>query len=322
MKRLIGACLLAALGWAGFWFWQASAIRADLRGWFEARAEEGWQADYAAIRVRGFPSRLDVTIEEPRLGNPETGFGWQAPFLQILGLTYQPGHHILAFADEQRWQTPDGPVTVTSQGLRASVIHDPADGALLRSNAEAEVLNIAGPETALALAGLTAGLHRAESPTDQRLAIQVESVAGRDGPLTDGRLEAVAIQALLSFAEPLRLADLAGPAPMPRAIDLARAEYRVEGLELHAAGHVTVDDAGRLDGTMTLRAVNWRSLIDRARAAGMLPDSFTDAVEDALSLAAGLSGRPDTLDIPLTIDRGQMRFGMIPLGPAPRLRRD
>lgn len=320
MKRLIGVILLAFAGWAGFWFWQASAIRADLRGWFEERAQDGWQADYAAIRVSGFPNRLDVTIEEPRLSDPDSGFGWQAPFLQILGLTYRSGHHILAFADEQIWQTADGPLRVTSDGLRASVVHD--DGALLRMNAEAEVLNIAGPDTALALAGVTAGLHRAEDPQDQRLAIRAESLAGRDGPLTDGRAEALAVQAILTFAEPLTLDSLSAPDTLPTEIDLARAEYRVEGLELNAAGRVTVDDAGRLDGDMTLRAVNWRELIDRARAADLLPDLFTDTLEDALSIAAGLGGRPDTLDIPLNIDRGQMRFGMIPLGPAPRLRRD
>lgn len=322
MKRLIGVILLAFAGWAGFWFWQASAIRADLRGWFKERTAQGWTAEYSAIRVRGFPSRIDVTIEEPRLSDPASGLGWQAPFIQILGLTYQPGHHILAFADEQVWQTRGGQVTVTSDGLRASVVHDTGTGTLLRMNAEAEVLNIAGPQTTLALAGLTAALHRAEAPTDQRLAVQIQSVAGRDGPLTDGRLEALAVQAVLRFAEPLTLDSLAGPAPAPQEIDLARAEYRVEGLDLNAAGRVTVDEAGRLDGDVTLRAVNWRDLIDRARDADLLPETFTDTLENALAMAAGLGGRPDTLDIPLTLDRGQLRFGMIPLGPAPRLRWD
>lgn len=318
MKRLIGLILLAALGWAGFWFWQAAETRREIENWFAERAAAGWQAEYEAIRLRGFPNRLDVTIEAPRLRDPQSGYGWRAPFLQILGLTYRPGHQILAFADSQTLLTPEGEIAVTAQGLRASVVHE-AQGALLRLNAEAEVLNLDGPDMALALAGLTAALHRGEVPESQRLALRVQSVAGREGALTDGRMEALGLLATLHFAEPLGLETLAAPLPRPDLIELSRASYSIEDLDLQAAGRLEVDAAGRLDGTLTLRAVNWRALLDRARTAGLLPDLLSDTLEDALALAAGLQGREDSLDIPLTLDRGQIRFGMIPLGPAPRL---
>jgi hypothetical protein len=269
MKQAIGlivVTLLLAAGWGGFWFWQAAQTRAGISEWFEARAEAGWQAEYDAIRLRGFPSRLDVTIEAPRLRDPQSGLGWQAPFLQILGLTYRPGHHILAFAEEQRVTTPEGEIRVSAEGLRASVVQD-AEGGLLRLNAEARLLNLAGPETALALAGVRAALHREAEPRQQRLALQADQVAGREGALTDGGMEALALQAGLRFAEPLTLDSL--PAlPRPEEIDLTRAGYAVEGLSLQASGRLAVDERGRLDGRVTLRAENWRSLVERARAAG------------------------------------------------------
>jgi hypothetical protein len=105
-------------------------------------------------------------------------------------------------------------------------------------------------------------------------------------------------------------------------IDLTRAGYAVEGLSLQASGRLAVDERGRLDGRVTLRAENWRSLVERARAAGLLPALLTDVLENALALAAGRDGRAETLDIPLTLDEGQIRYGLIPLGTAPRLGRD
>ena len=44
MKRLISLVLIAALGWSGYWFWQAHIARQAVTGWFEDRRADGWQA--------------------------------------------------------------------------------------------------------------------------------------------------------------------------------------------------------------------------------------------------------------------------------------
>lgn len=319
MKRLIWIILAAALLWSAFWAWQAQSLKSDIAGWFEDRRAAGWTAEYDALRVRGFPNRLDVTLEAPRLDDPDSGLGWQAPFLQVLGLTYRPGHHIVAFPDTQTLTRPEGRLRIDAQGLRASLVHS-AEGRILRLNTEAETLNLVTSERSLAFAGVLAALQGVENTADSyRLGIEVQSAATRESALSDGRVDALSVQAQIALQAPLTLKTLSDPRPQPRRIDLRRAEYKVDGLELNLAGLVEVDRQGRMNGDVTLRAVNWRVLLDRARASGLLPGPFTDTLDDALSLAAGLQGRKDTLDIPLTLDRGALRFGMIPLGQAPRL---
>lgn len=319
MKRLLTLVIVAAALWSAYWAWQAYSLKSEIADWFEERRAAGWTAEYEALRVRGFPNRLDVTLDAPQLQDPESGLGWNAPFLKVLGLSYQPGHHIVAFPETQTVTRADGPLRIDSQGLRASVITGDG-GRLLRLNAEARTLNLVTPESSLAMADVLAALQSPEgSPETYRLGVEVQSLAGPEGVLTDGRADTLRLQAELLLDEPLSFGTLSRPMPQPRRIDLRTAEYSVDGLELSLAGKVDVDEQGRMDGALTVRAANWRVLLDRARESGLLPEGFATTLEEALSIAAGLGGRPDTLDIPLNLDRGAIRFGMIPLGQAPRL---
>ena len=88
MKWLLGAILLAAAAWSGMWYFAAETRRDGLRDWFEARRDEGWQADYGDLALRGFPNRYDATITDIALADPERGLVFTAPFLQILTLAY------------------------------------------------------------------------------------------------------------------------------------------------------------------------------------------------------------------------------------------
>ncbi|WP_425072291.1 DUF2125 domain-containing protein [Sagittula sp. S175] len=308
MKRYVGLVLVAAVLWGGWWMVQAHSLRGQIEGWFDARRAEGWTASYDDLAVRGFPSRLDVTLSGVDIRDPDHGTGWQAPFVQILGLTYQREHLILAFADTQRLILPSGPVDIASDGLRASLVTD--GDAIERLNIEAETLNIAG---GAALAGVLANFHHLTG-TDYRLAIAAQAVA-----TTQGGSDGLNLQATLGFDQPWTLDALKGPRPQPRALDLTQAAYSQNGLQLGMAGKVTADAEGRMDGSLTVRAVNWQAMLDQAEQAGTLPQALADTLRDALTLAAGLNGRRDTLDLPLTFTRGAVSFGVLPLGQAPRL---
>nr|WP_280842510.1 DUF2125 domain-containing protein [Sagittula salina] len=302
--------------WGGWWTFQAWTLRSAVEDWFEARRLDGWVAEYDDLSVRGFPSRLDVTLTTPRLMDPDHGTGWAAPFLQILGLTYDRGHVILAFADSQRLTLPSGEVQIASEGLRASLVRD---GEMIeRLNAEADVLNLTAPGGRVALAGVLANFHHQDGARYQ-LTLAVRDIATPQGALDSGRSEGLDLQAALTFDTPWTLDALRGPRPQPREIDLAGLAYRQNGLDLNVAGTLTADAQGRADGGLSVRAVNWRALLEQARAAGTLPEALADTLENALTLAAGLSGRQDTLDLPLDFHRGEVSFGIIPLGQAPRL---
>jgi hypothetical protein len=77
-------------------------MESALPGWLDARAAEGWIAEYESDAHRGFPNRFDTTITGLDLADPETGVAWSAPFFQILSLSYQPNHVIAVFPPTRR----------------------------------------------------------------------------------------------------------------------------------------------------------------------------------------------------------------------------
>ena len=72
---------------------------------------------------------------------------------------------------------------------------------------------------------------------------------------------------------------------------------------------------------MDVTARNWRQMLDLAVAAGAVPEGMAQTVERGLALASGLPGAggdEETVSLPLSLRDGQVFFGPIPLGPAPR----
>ena len=108
-------------------------------------------------------------------------------------------------------------------------------------------------------------------------------------------------------------------------LDLAEAQWGE--MQFQAAGALEVDETGRLDGTLTVRAENWRAILEVAERLSLLPPSTRNAVEQILAL---FSSAPDSADVTgktkaerinttLRFRQGQMWAGPLPLGPAPRL---
>jgi hypothetical protein len=320
MKRLILLVLVGVVGWTGFWFVRAQSLRGSVEDWFEARRDDGWTAEYSALRVRGFPYRLDLTVEDIDLNDPERGTGWQAPFFQVLSLSYKPNHVILVFPDEQVLTLPEAVHEITSEGLKASLVTE-GDDEVERFNLEADVLNVTREGTDVALAGLRLAFERPGEEDDlYRLGIVAQDMASPQTPVTDGSTAGLTVQAEIGFDRPWTVRSVEDTRPQPRQIDLTMIDYQVDDLQLNLAGALEVDAKGQPYGELVLRAVNWKTLLEQARRSGEIPEGFARTLEQGLTLAAGLSGRKDTLDLPLRFEGKTVSLGVIPLGSAPRLR--
>jgi hypothetical protein len=123
-----------------------------------------------------------------------------------------------------------------------------------------------------------------------------------------------------SFDAPWDLNALQSARPQPTRIDVKLIEAKWGQLELRLAGGFDVDSAGRADGQITIKAQNWRDILAISAATGLIPTQLVRPIDQTLSLLSGLSGNRNTLDLPLTLDSGQMKLGPIPLGPAPLFR--
>jgi len=329
MKKLLAAVLLFVLLWSGYWFFAAWGTRAGFEAWFEARRAAGWQADYSDISVRGYPSRVDVTLEDPALADPATGLAWRAPFFQVFALSYRPNHVIVAFPEHQTLSSPLQRIGLTSERMRASMVMAPGtDLAFERANLASEALRITPEGSApTTLTGLNAALQRegGEGSADYRLAFNADGFAP---PLPKGvslsgdlpkAFKTFRADATLTFSRPWDISAIEHSRPQPRRIKLHLAEAEWGALRLAAAGTLEIGRGGTPQGTLTIKARNWRDILELAKASGTLPAGLADQIAEGLALLAQLSGNPETLDIPLAFSGGLTKIGPVPLGPAPRI---
>lgn len=327
MRKLIAIVVIAALGWSGWWFFGAAAVERVMTNALAARQAEGWVADYSDLKTRGFPNRFDTTITDLELADPATGLAWSAPMVQILALSYQPHHVILALPPDQVVGTPLGQVGVASSRMRGSLVVSPTPALTLdRATFVADDLV------------LTRGLDRFEI-ANGRLAIRPKAAAEGDniydialeindvslaeafaGAFPD--MQAIAqirVPTSVRFDAPLDRAAFTGRRPMPVAITVDKARMVWGGIELDADGDLTVDQAGTPEGQIDLTVRGWGELLDIFRSTGVIPPDQIGNLQSGLGFLAALSGGSGELKIPLIFTAGQMSLGPVPLGPAPRL---
>lgn len=326
MRGLLILILVVAGAWSAYWFIASQGVKSGFETWLDARHAEGWVAEAEEIRVAGFPNRIDTSFEDLMLADPESGIAWEAPFFQILALSYRPNHVIAVWPPEQRLSTPQDRFTLTSEDMRASFVIKPgSDLSFARSTVTAQDLSIRadGAREATHFETVTLATERIadDDAPSYRFGVSAEGFApalpARLRDTLPATLEALNVDMAVTFDRPWDRRAIEQARPQPRRIDVRLAEAKWGELELLVAGELDVDARGLPDGELTVKARNWRDILELAVATGTLPQSLAGTLENGLSLVAGLSGNPRTIDLPLTFRRGQVYLGPVPVGPAP-----
>ncbi|CUH64463.1 hypothetical protein TG4357_01294 [Thalassovita gelatinovora] len=331
MKRLLIVILIAAGLWSGYWFVGAQRVKSGFADWFEARRGEAWAAEYSALSVQGFPNRFDTTFTDLELADPATGWAWQVPFFQILALSYQPNHVIAIWPDQQLVATPTDKYDISSAKMQASVVTGKnSNQALDRANLVADSLQITRRDhDATTMTALHLAVRRDEVQTGlYRFALTADDLAPSSAfrKLVDRSdrlprtLSAFSADMQVSFDRPWDLSAVENSRPQPRRIDVTLAEAKWGDLELALAGELEIDDRGRPKGRLTVKARNWREILQIAVSSETISQGFADQLESGLAMISGLAGNPKTLDIPLDFRRDLVFLGPLPIGPAPLLR--
>jgi hypothetical protein len=294
------------------------------------RRAEGWVAEAADTRVRGFPNRFDLTLTDLRLADPDTGLAWTAPFFQVLSLSYRPHHVIAVWPHEQTVSTPLENVAVASQDFRGSLrLSDMRTLALENATFVSEDVALASDAGWTAALGTGRMAVRHVPATEAMYEIGVEALGLTPAEHVRRRIdrldrlpaeiETLRLDARVSFSSPWDRAAIEVARPQPTAIDLRELRATWGRLDLRAAGEITVAPDGTPAGEIAVKAVNWREILALAKASGALREGIAGAIERGLEALAGASGSPDTLDATLTLRDGGVYYAFIPLGPAPRL---
>ncbi len=331
MRLLLTIITLGAALWSGYWFFGQQGVTTAFSTWFEDRRAEGWVAEYSALDTKGFPNRFDTTFTDLVLADPDTGLSWDAPFFQILALSYKPNHVIAVWPEDQLIATPVDKYRIASKDMRASVVTGadirlPLERITLTANS-VEVMPQSGTEPTRIDAMRLAAERAPAEPATYRLGFAADGLS----PALDWRVQldpagrlpdafdALSADVTVTFDKTWDRSAVEDARPQPRRINIRLAQARWGRLELQLAGNLEVDQAGLPEGEIVIKARNWRDILQMAVSSGTLNPGFAETLERGLSLISQIAGNPETLDIPLNFSKGRTRLGPVPIGPAPIL---
>jgi len=316
---------LAAL-WAGWWFVAAHAAGRAVEGLVAGLRADGWEVGWNDIGTAGFPSRIDTTARDLVLSDPSGAVTWEMPRLQAFALSYRPNEIILAWPPVQEIALPGQRLTLAADALMASArVGIATDLPLETITVQSGLVTLAsdagwriGASRLLAALRRTPAAAGGEAPPgsyDLFAELRELTLPALPGaPAGPGAAGELRLDAGLVLDQPLAR----GAAPQLEAISLRslRADWGSASLAL--SGEVTADAQGFAQGTAELELRNWPLLLEMAQQAGVVGAEEAARLHGMLDFAAHGDA---TLTAPLGLAGGMVLLGgLVPLGPAPRLR--
>lgn len=336
MRLLAIVVAAVAALWSGYWLMERHALKTGLAQWVEVARAEGWRADMGDVSVTGYPNRLDMTVATPVLGFPSAGIRWTAPFVQVLRLSYTPGHMILVWPRRQSVELAGHRVDLTSGSARASVSIDIGrDWALERfigvfdqvgARTDGD-LSLVAPQILLAARRTLGEDGETPVPATYDIALDIADAGLGDAafamldpsgtlPRTLGRLH---LETTVLFDRALDRAAVTGGLPAVERVDLNAVNLRWGRIDLTLGGQVEFDATGRANGEIDIRLRNWRALFEVIRAQGWIDASRLADIERTLTEMAAQSGPTDSFDATLSVRHGTVSLGTLALGHLPRV---
>ena len=329
VRVLFGCLILGALAWTGWWYAVALGQEKALEAWFADRAKAGWQAEHGEIELTGFPLRLERRIPEIRLADPEAGWAWAAPFLEIGSGPVNPTHFEVDWPGTQNFAVPGESVEIASDAMGARLAVRPETALrLVEASVETAGLGISARSGwDAAAAAVEARVAARVNDAGYEVALRAERVTmprplmARIDPLgMAGReLDRLVVEGAAVFTRPLDREVVEEGRIGLVAADIRRADLQWGEIRLAVEGDIRVDEDGYPEGELDVTARHWREIVKMARRSGAIGGDMADAIMSALELVAMLGGDSERLDATLTLEDGRVWLGPVALGDAPRL---
>lgn len=320
---LLLVLLAAGVGYYLYWTEVAGRAQAATLRWIDQRRAAGFEVQHGAVRVGGFPYRIEIDIAAPLMADAKAPqpWRWQGEMVRGVLQPWNLKHLIVEFPGEHRldWREDDrARFAVARAGTaRASLVFDGA-GRWDRIAGEAAALDLAtdrGP-----VAAVRAALHVRHSPTnaeDVDVAVEVQNLQLPEGSVpapmgrTVTRAKAIGMVVGPWPAEPFAAA-LARWRDDGGTVELRSVELKWAAFELQGDGTLTLDKEMRPLAALATEVKGYGALLDTLAAAGRMRASDARTARFALDLLArnGEDGRR-ALSVPVSAQDGRLFLGPV-----------
>ncbi len=331
MRKLIVFVLFLAMLYGGYWFVGKSQIQARLTEALVEVDAGDMNVSYDSLRTRGFPSRFDTTLVDLVVEDEAARVRWETPIFQLLALSYQPNNVRAYFPEEQAFVIDGERFTLFTTEMVAHGRVSPS-ATLAFQQAELELTNPrlrteGGAE--MALSRLFAAMRLTPETTSRydvffeaRAIVLPEDIRAMIDPqnLQPPVIQSLRLDSDVVLSDAIELNSAVANPMSVTALSVKEFALEWGEISVSAIGDVTPDDAGVLNGSITVSARNWQKALDLAMATGVITDENRFFV---VGMAENLDETPhisETLTVTLSVVDGEMSLGGFALGTAPLLR--
>lgn len=332
---LLGLGLLAVGAWVAWWFIAANGQRTGLEFWLEQQRARGWQAESASIEATGFPGDVTLSIREPRLADPRTGWSWQAPELTAVTDPFTPTRIAVTWPGEQQLGLTDDQITLVSEAMSTLLDLRPGPSMELREAATEATALVANGRTGWTAAAQSLNIRLIErgediappnsydlrsEAVDLKLPKELISDLDPTGLLkVKPKIDRVTLSGHAAFDDPIDRIALEEGRLAVRAATIREAGFSWGDMKLVVRGAFKVDDQGYPDGEIEIEAEEWERLIELAISSGAIDGDLAETIRGAVQLVTAFSGGGKDLSFPLGLGGGKVRIGPFAIADAPRL---
>lgn len=332
LKWILGVLVLAALGWGAGWFALATGQEKALSTWFDTRRAQGWQAEFASVEVSGFPRSFRRRLDEPRLADPDTGWAWQAPWVEAESPVVAPNTIKVVLPPEQTIAVPGEKAKVRAKRFVVDLGVAP-DTALEVRTAGFDLLDLdvsseAGWAAGAARAGGRIARREPGSAPDFTYGLDLDAedvilpkkLIRRLDPagLLPAKVEHLELRGAATLLRQLDRVSLETGNLAARTLVIRKSELRWDKIRLRAQGRLDADEQGFPEGEIALALREWRRLIELAQRAGLIGRDAAQAVRRAIEFQNALFSSNE-IKLTLSFRAGQVLIGPFPVARAPRM---
>jgi hypothetical protein len=322
---------VVVLAVAGLWSLAWIGIRVEVEEAMDKTAarlrDAGYVMEWKDRRIDGYPFRVDVTLDQPRIAEP-SGWGLAAPQIKAEAYVYHLDHWIVAATQGVVLSRPNaGAVVINGQALRASYVwlpHSPP-----RVSVEGVKLAFTpqpGAKPFFITSADRLGLHLRPADGDKaEFVVQLDGASlplqGLLARIAQNRPIALICQGTASNVSALHGHDWPSAVQAWTAagggVDIDRSQVTA-GPAVLAAGQsrLTVGEDGRLRGTLGLDLRQAPGAVQAMAEANGIDPTVT---RSAMAVAQALSGGQPIAHADVVFQAGVTTFGPVAIGPAPKV---
>lgn len=296
-------------GYAFAWFYVAGMLRDRFVEFIDAANASGLEVECRNARAGGFPFRIGLFCDETRYADPGQ-FALSAEGVRSAAQVYNP---FLVVAEV------DGPAILDTTALALGASWDNLRASLRYSLEAPERISIEARDLATKMTPAGSGAvplfsakdaqaHARPNGDDLDVAASFEDLRIDPAVLAGGALPAFSGNGDVTIDDGMLRVNGGGDLLLGQAGTIRTLSLSTTDATLSLAGTFALDPQGLLDADLVVRANNPKAIAPIAAAA------FPESAEAITASLSGLAALGENAELPLTIRKGEMTFGFLPLG--------